>query len=213
MYWLALFLIIVPLNLFAGFSVCGVTDPASVSGVATPASVGGVESDYSAACSSSTDGVLVGNVFEATAANTTVKWACTKMTTTATWDITGVIVGICDAGTDAGNVTAGIYPHDSTYDEPDADGTPIATKTVAASTITDCGDNSTEHEILFDALVTDIGATTVWVCTSESSSYMSRGQDNVGTRICYSDTAAPANNANWTCYNTYTYHDSILGCE
>lgn len=215
MYWLALFLIIVPLNLFAGFSVCGVTDPASVSGVATPASVGGVESDYSAACSSSTDGVLVSTGYVEQSAQSIAKWSCNKLTVTATWDVTGVIVGMCDAGTDAGNVTVGIYPHDATYNEPDADGTPIATKIVAASSITDCGADDEQHEVIFDALVTDIGATTVWVCTMESAgtvAYIRRAFDNVATRICYSDTAAPANNSDWTC-STNTFKDSILGCE
>lgn len=166
-----------------------------------------------ATCSSSTDGVLVGNEFVATASNVTTKWACTKMTTTATWDVTGVIVGICDAGTDAGNVTVGIYSHDATYDEPDGDGTPIATKSVAATAITNCGSNAAEHEVIFDALVTDIGATTVWVCTTESSSYMNRGSDNVGTRVCESAATTPTNNSDWTCHDTYTHNDSILGCE
>lgn len=164
-------------------------------------------------CSSSTDGVLVASAFEATSSSGTQTWTCSKLTTTATWDITGVIVGVCDNGSDAGNVTVGIYAHDATYNEPDADGTPIATKTVAASTITNCGDSLTEHEILFDSLVTDIGATTVWVCVSESSSSMMRAIDNVGSRMCYSSVTTPANNSNWTCYDTNTYRDSILGCE
>jgi hypothetical protein len=124
-----------------------------------------------------------------------------------------VLVGFCDSGSDAGNFVAGIYAHDATYDEPDADGTPIATKTVAASTIAACGGSSTENEILFDSLVTNIGATTVWVCVSESSSSMSRAFDNTSGRICYSSAATPTNNSDWTCFNSNTYHDSILGCE
>ena len=211
MYWLALFLILVPLNLFAGFSVCGVTDPASVSGVATPASVGGVESDYSAACSSSTDDVLVASGFVEQASQTTNPWACTKFTVTATWDVTGVVVGVCASS--VGNVIAGIYSHDATYDEPDADGTPIATKSIATTSITDCGAGSEQHEFLFDSVVTDIGATTVWVCTKEDGAYARRGADNVGSRKCYSDSATPANNSDWTCTNGYVYNDSIIGCE
>ena len=166
-----------------------------------------------AVCSSSTDGVLVASAFEATSSSSTSTWSCSKLTTTATWDVTGVTVGFCDSGSDACNFVVGIYSHDATYNEPDADGTPIATKTVAASAVTNCGDSSTELEVIFDALVTDIGATTVWVCVSESSSYMSRAFDNVTGRICYSSAATPTNNSDWTCYNTNTYKDSILGCE
>jgi len=166
-----------------------------------------------AACSSSTDGVLVASAFEATNSSSTATWSCSKLTTTATWDVTGVSVGFCDSGSDAGNFIVGIYAHDATYDEPDADGTPIATKSVAASAVTNCGDSDTSHEVIFDALVTDIGATTVWVCVSESSSSMSRAFDNVTGRICYSSAATPTNNSSWTCYNTNTYKDSILGCE
>lgn len=166
-----------------------------------------------AACSSSTDGVLVASAFEATSANSTATWSCSRLTTTATWDVTGVSVGFCDSGSDAGNFVVGIYAHDATYNEPDADGTPIATKTIAASAVTNCGGSDTSHEVIFDTLVTDIGATTVWVCVSESSSSMSRAFDNVGARICYSSAETPTNNSDWTCFNTNTYKDSILGCE
>lgn len=46
MIYLLLFIILIPINLFAGFGVSGVADPASVSGVATPAGVCGVTSAY-----------------------------------------------------------------------------------------------------------------------------------------------------------------------
>lgn len=213
MYWLILLLILFPLNLFAGFSVSGVTDPASVAGVAEPASVAGVASDYSEACSSSTDDVLVDASFVASYTSGNQMWTCSKLTTTATWDVTGVMVGMCDDGSNAGNFTVGIYAHDATYDEPDADGTPIATKSIAASAVTNCGDSSGQIEVVFDSLVTDIGATTVWVCVTEASSSVSRGVDNTSGRICHSATGTPANNSNWTCYDANTYNDSILGCE
>jgi len=213
MYWLILILILIPLNLYAGFSVSGVTDPASVAGVDEPASVGGVTSNYPAACSSSTDGVLVDASFVESYTSGNQLWTCSKLTTTATWDATGVMVGMCDAGSDSGNFTVGIYAHDATYDEPDGDGTPIATKSVAASAVTNCGDSSGQLGVIFDALVEDIGATTVWVCVVESSSSVSRGVDNTSGRMCHSATATPANNSNWTCYDDNTYNDSILGCE
>jgi len=165
------------------------------------------------ACSSSTDGVLVSSSFVETSSSSTSTWTCSKLTTTATWDVTGVSVGFCDSGSDAGNFVVGIYAHDATYDEPDGDGTPIATKSVAASAVTNCGDSSGQLEVIFDALVEDIGATTVWVCVTESSSFLSRALDNTSGRICYTSTASPTNNSSWTCFNSNTYNDSILGCE
>jgi len=167
----------------------------------------------SAACSSSTDSALVSSSFVETSSSGTQTWTCSKLTTTATWDITGVSVGVCDNGSDAGNLKVGIYAHDATYDEPDGDGTPIATKSVAASAVTNCGDSSGQLEVIFDALVEDIGATTVWVCVTESSSFLSRAFDNTSGRICYTSTASPTNNSSWTCFNSSTYNDSILGCE
>lgn len=202
------FAILISLNLcgfvFAQDQLCMIQgDPAADGGVTAPAG-----------CSIDNDEQLVASSFVATDATGTDKWQCSQMTVSATDDITSVIVGVCDAGTDSGNLVVGIYRHDATYNEPDADhgSGPYVSKTVAMSTITNCGDASTSHTITFDSVLENIGATTVWVCVVESSSYHQVAVDNTSGRWCASDAAAPVNNTNWTCYNSYIGKVEIWGC-
>lgn len=46
MYWLLLFLILIPLNAFGSFGISGTAYPRSIAGVSVPASVSGITADY-----------------------------------------------------------------------------------------------------------------------------------------------------------------------
>lgn len=169
-----------------------------------------------AACTTSNDGEITTSSYVAKQTGQTQTIVCSKVTDLqATDEVTGVKVGMCDGGANAGNITGGLYRHDAVNDEPDYDHVSGAygSASVAASALTDCGNGDEQVEVLFAATIENIGVTTAWICTTESSSFITRATDNVGSRICYTSTVPPTNGSDWTCYNGNTGKDVVMGCD
>ena len=121
MIWLFLLILLFPLHLFAGFSVSGITDPASVAGITEPASVSGIASAYEEeiVCDTCSSNLILASHFEnddniengdpcGCSTNADKTWTMTSITYSTTQKSDGSYAAYVNDDTDNGVITATI---------------------------------------------------------------------------------------------------------
>ena len=172
-----------------------------------PVIVGGVTATTGGLCSQSNDGQLYisQDRWETDEGGTANTEACQKYTVSATDDITGYGIGMCDMGEDAYNVTIRLREHVVETDEPGniIDGTSV---TLQGSEVTNCGDDTTLHSAMLSATKENIGVTTVWVCVNngDSDRFKQSFDSTTGGRVCYFGV---------DCYDNYSFRFKLYGCH
>ena len=157
------------------------------------------------ACTTSNDSELVDTGWVAHSASLGQDLICSKLTLSATDDITEYLFGMCDNGSDAGTVTISLY--DDSTNEP---GTMIAGTdiTIAMGDLTNCGDGSTPQTATLAATKVDVGETTVWLCSDETSSIRLVSYDSGPSgRICYGTAGS------FSCADNTVLLGSVYGCN
>jgi hypothetical protein len=177
-----LLLLLLPFNLFAAFTVSGVTDPASVAGVAEPASVAGVESDYAPACNVAnnevgdrTDYSDCGGTCHVDVKSTEV--ICMAYTADCTGTLSYAYARHYGTGEDEGKVC--VYSKNSAA-PPDGDDLLIGCGTISSS--------STENAQSASEVGGSVTASAeYWVCIVGSTSLFDIVRDDSGSGTVYYD--------------------------